>query len=576
MDNQVYQIKQLVFATQAATLVQAQQYENQLKIHLPQLLSCIEQILHTFDQTTVTYCIPKLEIDLGQFSRLPSHFEWTSLLNQRMQQALKKTWHKQQYTLIQNHATAQAWRLFQHFIQQGAWPWWQGIHSPISLSTLWTELWPTYKTELIALLQTCLKQEYALQRWIYHLSDQQLALLLQTAHKDIPIHLVGLYQQLKDLTQQFPQAWQLPEAESREIYWRLCLKNVFATATPFKATQLMTQLLSYVAIRLQQPYAQVVSQCLKATLKNKTASELTTILQQLVHTQMPGSATSSLDLFTTQLFHLLHLLAIQAQPAVYQLSLQQFIQQAQQLLQQKSLNAQWKKLLQDLQQTLQSILHMLKQPDQDQAITVAIEHAWDLTKKCQNLLTAIKTNTHADTPDPTTHQHKTPTEEYPILHAGIILLHPFLPALFKHCHLLKEQSFTNPQALQTALLLIHFLATDKIDLAEDDDLTLPKLLCGLPIDAPLVLTEKLTASHRQQAETLLLMIRERWTILKNSSIDGIRRAFLQRSGLLRREADLWCLRLEKQGCDALLDKLPWGLTPVKTPWMREHLVVEWR
>ncbi|HLO95924.1 MAG TPA: contractile injection system tape measure protein, partial [Burkholderiaceae bacterium] len=68
----------------------------------------------------------------------------------------------------------------------------------------------------------------------------------------------------------------------------------------------------------------------------------------------------------------------------------------------------------------------------------------------------------------------------------------------------------------------------------------------------------------------------------HTSVAGLREAFLQRQGRLAKDkprADAppaWRLRVEKRGLDVLLDRLPWGFSTVRLPWMEGVLHVEWR
>jgi hypothetical protein len=570
MDQPAYQIKQLIFATQAVSQARAQAYEAQLKTDLTSILIVIEQALRAFDQTADIYCIARLEINLGQLSRLPAYSEWIRLFTQALQQALTKVRREERYTRIATEPNIHLWRLFDYFIRHGTWPWWSHTSQP--LSSLWEKLWPSYASKLTQLFCISVQQEYGLQRFIYHLSGPQLTLLLQAVQQKTTFNLADFYQALSALSHHLSATRRLPETALREAYWRLCVQHLTASA-PFKPEHVLADYLNYLAMTLQQPYPSLLAQYLQAASLSttSTANAAVRALHQLSMKELPVSIITSLSLLIQELRQLLGLLSTSAQPAVYRAQLRQLNQQCE-FLQQQGSTPEWNKPLQNLQHTTEHLLGCLQQSvnsaQPDQAIAIAIDNTWLATKSCQEKLTP-----HADANISLTQQEA--CEGYLISYAGVILLHPFLPFLFKHCRLLKKQSLAQPRALQKALLLIHFLATGDT-ITTEEELTLGKLFCGLPVDVPLVLTEKLSPHHKEQARALLGVVKERWTLLKNSTDDGLRQAFLQRPGILKREAGLWCLRLEKQGCDALLDKLPWALTPVKSPWMQEHLVVAWR
>jgi len=73
----------------------------------------------------------------------------------------------------------------------------------------------------------------------------------------------------------------------------------------------------------------------------------------------------------------------------------------------------------------------------------------------------------------------------------------------------------------------------------------------------------------------LIAVINHWEVLKNTSADGLREAFLQRRGKLSRVDGGWLMQVEQRAIDVLLNKLPWGISIIKLPWMNEMLFVEW-
>ncbi len=67
-----------------------------------------------------------------------------------------------------------------------------------------------------------------------------------------------------------------------------------------------------------------------------------------------------------------------------------------------------------------------------------------------------------------------------------------------------------------------------------------------------------------------------WGILGNTSVRGLRESFLQREGRLRRKDGGWQLLVQSRAFDMLLDKLPWGFSVIRHPWMESTVHVEWR
>lgn len=170
----------------------------------------------------------------------------------------------------------------------------------------------------------------------------------------------------------------------------------------------------------------------------------------------------------------------------------------------------------------------------------------------------------------------TEAQSVAVLHAGLILLHPFLPQLFRHCQLWQTgDKQLSPWLLPRAAALLHFLATGVETIAEHECGAI-KLLLGLAVDAPLPVAEGLlTDADREEADALLAAVVGHWTALKQTSVNGLRLSFLQRPGLLRAEADGWRLHVEREAFDVLLDFLPWGIGVIKLPWMTDAIHTAW-
>jgi hypothetical protein len=167
---------------------------------------------------------------------------------------------------------------------------------------------------------------------------------------------------------------------------------------------------------------------------------------------------------------------------------------------------------------------------------------------------------------------------FPLLaaHAGLILLHPFLPRFFESTGVKEPASVElSPFALPRAGALLHFLATGR-DAAYEYDLVFIKVLLGLNPETPLCVSEGLLVeADPGETEALLESAITHWTALKNTSIAGFRSSFLDRRALLREEDNGWRLQVERQPFDVLLEHLPWSISVVKLPWMKRLIHTEW-
>ena len=158
-------------------------------------------------------------------------------------------------------------------------------------------------------------------------------------------------------------------------------------------------------------------------------------------------------------------------------------------------------------------------------------------------------------------------------HAGLVLLHPFLQIYFDDIGLLAGNAFRDEYAQQTAIYLLHYLASGTID-APEYALVLPKLLCNWPLNQTAICGD-IPPRALTEGEHLLQVAIDHWQVLKSTSPDGLREGFLQRDGKLTRTDSGWKLRVEQKAMDILLSRLPWGLSMVTLSWMEALLTVEW-
>ncbi|MBA3962677.1 MAG: hypothetical protein H0X40_12355 [Chthoniobacterales bacterium] len=175
-------------------------------------------------------------------------------------------------------------------------------------------------------------------------------------------------------------------------------------------------------------------------------------------------------------------------------------------------------------------------------------------------------------PDPTSES------EFPTMvsHAGLVLLHPFLPRFFENAGIRAESDSSLPVCtLPRSAALLHFLSTGHESIYEYD-LALIKVLVGLTPDDSLCVSEGLlNAGDEDLVHGLLEAAISHWTALEGTSPDGFRSSFLQRPALLRSDEQGWRLQVERRSFDMLLDYLPWGISVVKLPWMERAIHIEW-
>jgi hypothetical protein len=181
-------------------------------------------------------------------------------------------------------------------------------------------------------------------------------------------------------------------------------------------------------------------------------------------------------------------------------------------------------------------------------------------------------------PDPERSEDAAPAaagESIYIANAGLVLAGPYLERLFAMLGLTAEQAFIDEAAAERAVHLLQYLVTGATATPEPL-LVLNKILCGMPLEAPLAREVEISAAERAAIDGLLEAMIAHWKIIGQTSVAGLRESFLQREGRLSCDDEAWQLQVEPRAFDMLLDQLPWGYHLLKFPWMERRLHVDWR
>ena len=161
-----------------------------------------------------------------------------------------------------------------------------------------------------------------------------------------------------------------------------------------------------------------------------------------------------------------------------------------------------------------------------------------------------------------------------ISNAGLVLLHPFLPELFKKLNYTKGDEFTGEPAIFKAIHLLQYMVYGN-QTCPEYLLIFNKILCGYTPEKPIPLKVSLNRREKAAATRMSNAVIKHWTVLKNTSFKTFRNNFLQRQGILKKEGKGWKLLVERKSYDVLLDKIPWSYNIVKLPWMKYLIETEW-
>ena len=159
-------------------------------------------------------------------------------------------------------------------------------------------------------------------------------------------------------------------------------------------------------------------------------------------------------------------------------------------------------------------------------------------------------------------------------YAGLVLLHPFLPAFFDFLGYLQQDRFVDKSIQERAIHLLYFLATGAEHPVEYE-LMIPKLLCGLELNAPIARQVDLEEKEKKEAVQLLESIIHQWPALEGSKPEDLRNSFLIRPGKLEYKEMGWQLWVEQMPYDLIFQHLPWGISPIMHSWMPGMLWVDW-
>lgn len=158
--------------------------------------------------------------------------------------------------------------------------------------------------------------------------------------------------------------------------------------------------------------------------------------------------------------------------------------------------------------------------------------------------------------------------------AGLVLLAPYVQLFFEALQFTKENTFVSQDTQERAVHVLQYLATREEN-PEEHVLLLNKILCNLLIQNPIERFITLADEEKEESEHLLKSVIRNWGGLGNTSPDGLREGFLKRTAKLSYKDDHWLLQVERKSIDILLEKLPWGFSIIKLPWMQTTLHTEW-
>ncbi|MEM0939800.1 MAG: contractile injection system tape measure protein [Bacteroidota bacterium] len=197
-----------------------------------------------------------------------------------------------------------------------------------------------------------------------------------------------------------------------------------------------------------------------------------------------------------------------------------------------------------------------------------------LRKKAEQIIQAYEEGTSSSDEMVEVLIQETP-RSFQINNSGLVLLWPYFTRLFSLLKLTNDENkLINVESQNRAANVLQFAATGE-DNQPEYEMTLNKVLCGIPLAQPLTAVDDL---NREEIDLINSMIEgavANWGTLGETSVEGFRNTFLLRTGSLAKDDPDWILRVDKMGVDVLFKTIPWGYSSIKLPWMKELLNVSW-
>ncbi|WP_143727900.1 contractile injection system tape measure protein [Moorena bouillonii] len=460
----------------------------------------------------------------------------------------------QETQLIRAEARASQLEIFSDFIQTGILP--ENV-SKQELEQYCDRLITNSPNQIKSIVKLCFKNPKQLQGVIYQFSDSTLLKIAGLFTGDSVQFIADYNTDIKPVLEQLEQTINIPAAKLRLERWQGILFSISSESkTKVDNFKLIEDNLLHIATSNRINYPEF--------LKN--------IVAKIEHLVRQGKR------FKSQLPEILDRIQIPSQET-------QLIKEREQLehllmeLQHLDFNSQilpqHKQQINQLKTEIEILLNEINNPAQVQRSSDLITRFKQLQKSIQTLKLNIQQELKSNqTRFPDTVNTFSDSDEIYIYNGGLILLWPFLTRFFVKIGLVQDKIFINTISAERAALLLQYLVDNSTEIPEHS-LPLNKILCGIDLLEPIDTNLEITPQERAECENLLYAVIQNWSILKNTSIEGFRKAFLQRNGIVRVRDGSWLLQVERETYDILLDRIPWSIRVVKLPWMDNILYVEW-
>ncbi|MDJ0676439.1 MAG: contractile injection system tape measure protein [Calothrix sp. MO_167.B42] len=594
MKQQQHIIKKQIIELNVNSQQGAFELQNEVsRIYRRKVLPLIDNLLSQFSDSDTIYRINTLEINLENIDINNLEQELIGKIVEQIQQQLEEkfcfsnstltttanqtdipqfsqqiiknyeTYTRSQYNHFNSQQTldlannrASQLEVFSYFIQTGTIPWWAEKLSKQQLEEYCDYLIKNSPNQIKSIVEQNLQNVKQLQRLIYQFPDSTLLKIAGLFTVDLVQFIADYNTDIKPIFEQLEQTRNIPKAKLRLQKWQ----GIFFSLSSDSKTKVDK-------FRLIQ-----------ANLLNITTSNginypefLNNLITKIDHLIKEGKE------FKSTLPEILEKIKIPSQETelIREEEVKLLLNELQKLSLDIQISPQYKQQINNLNNEIQILLNEIKNPtlakNKSNLIT-RLNHFLSIAQTLKiNIQQEINSN---QTTIPYSANSFNQSDEIYIYNAGLVLLWPFLNRFFIKIGLVQENVFINTISAERAVLLLQYLVDASIE-SPEHILPLNKILCGIDLLEPIDTNLEITEQEQSECENLLSAVIQNWSILKNTSIEGFRKAFLQRNGILRVRDGGWLLQVERETYDILLDRIPWSIRVVKLPWMDHILYVEW-
>ncbi len=445
-----------------------------------------------------------------------------------------------------------------HFLKFGVFPWWKISNEKTSLEELLIEIKKENQPEASNILLELIKHEQIRKRIAYQFSNEQFLRILKLLQTNIESSLVNIYKEL-----QLERLIKNKQISSIIKFHLLELIPIIEELKPQKTLNIFVEKVVTYITRFK-------------TIKSRYVL-LSTFEKHFI----------TLNIESQQKLEILSLIkqakSILKRDKNHGFSEQTKEQAKEQTKEKINDNLNENMLEQDsiLNSQMQEKQLQSEPLDSTQNDTGDIENSRESTKQGSEQLdinsSLVKKNLKGKKVDTISQPFKLNRDEeiFYIENAGLVLLNPYLFYFFDGLGLLdSERKFNSEDAAFRGVHLLQYLVTEETATPEQD-LILNKILCGLEISQPVPFDVELSKYEIEECIILLETVTTRWEALKTKDTNAVRSNFLNREGKLSYAGNGWNIYIERDTLDLLLDKLPWPISIIRQPWIKEIIYVEW-